>query len=312
MDKNALAPFLVQQACASGQSLLKVQQFAREAGISLNDDEEFIITLNQLKQAFPELGSEMETVMREAINSGTPNKSPILTIPHNPVAPTNSIIPNVATGEDVFRQLKAAVRDGTAREQFPVGTLIQDTWTDVKTGLAYDMPLRIVDYRKMMIDGLLRNTATLLRQYVLPKERIFDDSTTDYCIAQIRSYLRGHYAQGCSKELLEVAVTSNITVNSERLKDQFFLPAPEELGVIIPGLNDYSQCAKWEYFRDTPESWDSYCEKRIFTTPDDSRRYVWLRSRYNSSLVCYVSTLGRAYSNPPSNSYSVLAACKIA
>ncbi len=254
--------------------------------------------------------------LREFVGGGQDTCPSIAPAATSPPKNTPAIIspPEKTASSHMLLRLRDAIRRGDAWERVPVGTIIPDTWTDIKTGKIYDMPLRIVHYGGRTVnDGEYRNTATLLRQYVLPQERIFDGKNTDYCITWIRDYLEGDYAQGCSKALSRVAVPGNITVNDGSLQAKFFLPAPEELGVIIPGLNDGTWHPKWEYFRDTPESQDGYCEKRIFTTPDGSKRRVWLRSRNGFNNICSSNASGGVdYFGSPSYSLGVLVACIIA
>lgn len=80
---------------------------------------------------------------------------------------------------ELLRELQLAVRKGTARKRFPVGTLIADSWTDTATGRRYDSPLIIVEYRDVQLkNGGMRLGAILLRQKALPIRVQFDASDT--------------------------------------------------------------------------------------------------------------------------------------
>lgn len=74
--------------------------------------------------------------------------------------------------------LKAAMIAGNcdeARLFFPVGTLIQDVWTDQETGEVHNMPFRITHYGQALTEDWGRYWAVfLLRQYGVPFAFPFD------------------------------------------------------------------------------------------------------------------------------------------
>ncbi len=211
-----------------------------------------------------------------------------------------------------FLGLRAAVRDGSARQRFPVGTVLPDHWTDIKTNETFDMPWRIVDYRDIRAtpDGELRPAAILLRVNTVAREIAFD--LNERCIydgSSICTYMATDYEQGCSAGIREAA--SSIWLPEEGVVANFFLPSPEELHSDVRGASRLEELT-WEYFCDAPTH--RGCEKRTFcdVLTGHRARNVWLRSRYAAFSVCGVRTDGYVSTAGPFNAYSVLAACAIA
>lgn len=219
--------------------------------------------------------------------------------------------------DSIFRQLQNAIDNGTYRERFPVGTILPDTWTDADSGVIYDMPLRIVDYREVTLaNGKSTIGAILLRVNASPNSITFAPETPIYSRSYARAYLNTTYRDGCSAELLDVIVATSQENIYEGEKDisqgWMFLPTPEELHVNLEEHSDAEvDLLAWEYFRDTPTNPIEDCEKRVFRDPNGSAQGVWLRSRYSSSYVCCVNPNGYVGSYYPSNSGGVLAACII-
>lgn len=74
-----------------------------------------------------------------------------------------------AEPEPMLKRLQKAVRKGTAKVEFPVGTVIADAWTDTVTKVIYEAPLRIVAYgRVRLASGKECTGAILLRERALP------------------------------------------------------------------------------------------------------------------------------------------------
>lgn len=220
--------------------------------------------------------------------------------------------------DSIFRQLQNAIDDGTYREQFPVGTILPDTWTDTDSGIIYDMPLRIVDYREVTLaNGKSTVGAILLRVNASPNSITFASATSIYSRSYARAYLNAAYRDGCSAELLDVIVATSQESIYEGEKDVsqgwMFLPTPEELHVNLEEHSDaeVDDLLAWEYFRDTPTNPIEDCEKRGFRDPNGSAQSVWLRSRYNSRFVRYMGPTGLVGLDDPSYDRGVLAACII-
>lgn len=212
----------------------------------------------------------------------------------------------------VFRTLRDAVRSNTARKTFPVGTILPDTWQDVTTDQTYDAPWRVVDYRKVLIsDKSERLVAILLREFVSATRRVFDQASPLYLVAQISQYMEVEYAQGCSSELLKAVTPHQITVDDQTMLATFFLPAPEELGIIIPKLNGHLRNRKWEYFRKLPEGRFAECKRRAFQDCNGQSRLVWTRSHNGSGHVYYLNSNGCLYHRDSSSECGILATCAV-
>lgn len=83
----------------------------------------------------------------------------------------------VPAKENPFRELQLAVRAGRVGSEFPIGTRIPDTWTDTINGVAYQMPLIVVDYRLVeTMEGDFRTAAILMREHASPVMLQFDQA----------------------------------------------------------------------------------------------------------------------------------------
>lgn len=212
----------------------------------------------------------------------------------------------------VFRTLRDAARSNTASKMFPVGTILPDTWQDVTAGQTYDAPWRVVDYRKVLTaDKSERLVAILLREFVSATRQVFDQASSLYLVAQISQYMEVEYAQGCSPELLKAVTPHQITVDDQTMLATFFLPAPEELGIIIPSLNGHLRDQKWEYFRKLPEGRFAECKRRAFQDCNGQSRLVWTRSHNGSGHVYYLNSNGCLYHRDSSSECGILATCAV-
>lgn len=248
-----------------------------------------------------------------------------------------------------FEQLQMAIRDGTAREKFPVGTIFADTWTDTRNNKAYDMPIRLVHYGEINTRaGSPRFGATLQRIHATPLEVVFDGEDPDFphgsnCLylSEIVQWLnsdqpatswwkalhpkdvpseftRTHdgYLRGCSAELMS-CVAENVEVGQltetgiHSMPCRFFLPSAEDLH-ISTGREDIEN-AVWEYYCDTPTDNQKPCLKRVFTNPSGIAQYCWLRSAYrgNAYRVWVAAADGSAFYNNALTAYACTPACVI-
>lgn len=249
-----------------------------------------------------------------------------------------------------FKQLQRAVRDGTAREKFPVGTIFADTWTDTRNGIVYDMPLRLVHYGAINTRaGSPRFGATLQRIHATPLEVVFDGEDPDFphgsnCLylSEIVQWLnsdqpatswwkalhsddvpseftRTHdgYLRGCSAELMS-CVTENVEVGQlietgiHSMPCRFFLPSAENLHISTGSEEDIENEA-WEYYRDTPTDSRRPCPKRAFTNPSGSAQYCWTRSadRSPASAVWYVYADGSVGNYYANSAFACAPACVV-
>lgn len=204
--------------------------------------------------------------------------------------------------KNIFRQLRDAVRSGTARELFPTGTEIPDVWYSSTTKI--DAPLIIVNYGTIRTPEGDKEAVTLLRKYVACK-RPFDDRTVEFPKSKLARWLATDYASACSLALREVIKDSEIWCDPGTLfTTSWFIPSLEEL-----------------HFEDSPESWEYFCDtaaslipshkKRIFTDVHLQPQCVCLRSRGTSNSVCYVNSDGNVSVGTPSYNGGVLPACVI-
>lgn len=225
-----------------------------------------------------------------------------------------------ATSANIFLQLEDAIDDGTYWEKFPVGAILPDTWTDVSTGKTYEMPWRIVDYRKVTLsDHRKAFGATLLRVYASPNDVMFDTCNERFRDSYVLQYLNAEdgYLAGCSAELREAIVATIISAPYGCVEDeicsQIFIPSPEEFHVDAD--QDYLEGAldhfAWEYFLNAPTDRHQICGKRSFLSPNGHHKSVWLRSHYAGGLVCSIDNGGIVYINSPCLSLGVLPACVI-
>lgn len=191
------------------------------------------------------------------------------------------VITSAAAEKDIFRRLQAAVRDGTAREKFPVGTIIPDTWTDVEKSVTYSMPLIVVDYRKWhMANGGLCMGATLLRQNALPWEAPFygQRGLLGYAESVPHTVLNDRHLEGCSKGLKTVIAEVTLFDPEGKILASAFVPSMDELHVSPHFFRGPEEMQTWEYFWHTPTDWTASCEERARRDPSGKARSCWTRS----------------------------------
>lgn len=197
--------------------------------------------------------------------------------------------------EDVCRALR-----GKSDGIFPIGTEIEDTWTDVESGKSYLNPLIIAQYDSYIArsSGEEFQVAVLLRRYVLPKSRMFDKGgMVKYEQSDIAKYLGTTYAEGCSKELLAVAQWTMISTGYGGMRARFFIPSISEL------------MDEWEYSSNNLDD-ESRFPFSGFMDDGDQKRHVWLRPDYFLlDGVRVVSPYGAIDDADPSDSNGVLPAC---
>lgn len=251
-----------------------------------------------------------------------------------------------------FEQLQRAIRDCTARDKFPVGTIFADTWTDTRNGKVYNMPLRLVHYGEVRTHAAgLRVGAILQRVYATPFEMPFDGQdmqfnfgSNDLRLSEIAQWLNSNqpaahwwqpmhtsdcpsnftsekdgYLRGCSADLRAylaegVLVEQSTDIGATSKICQFFLPSAENLHIDVEDPRVDLENETWEYYRDTPTDHRKPCQKRVFTDPSGSPQIIWLRSanRGNAGLVWYVNTDGSVYNGFANFAYACAPACVIA
>lgn len=293
MDQEVIISALLQQSCDSAKSLLLMQQTLAQFDVDLSHDPQFTPFLTSLQAAFPMSASS------EAIT----------------LAPTGS---SNAQGDHIFHKLQCAVRDGTAREKYPVGKEIPDQWTDVTKDKTFAMPWRIVDYRDVLLaNGEKRLAAILLRIYAsLIKIKFNEYYTNIYDGSNVERFLQNDYRDGCTPELLDAIVKIQLPGRGCALRPAtLFIPRAEELHIAMSqdSTPNIDQMA-WEYFRDTPTEYTTPCQKRIFRDTNGVPQVCWTRSGLNLfHLIWTIDTNGAAeYRNVSDGSSCALVACAIA
>lgn len=240
----------------------------------------------------------------------------------NPSSQNDTVQVSAHLETGIFQQLQDAIADGRHRELFPVGTLLPDTWTNLETSALCDMPLRIVDYRKIKLaSGEETLGATLLRQHATPNLVAFCKSSlaypfgsNEYFESDVRAYLDTEYYKGCSAALL--SSLANIRLD-DKADARFFLPSLEALhfdDVYLRSHTTYKNKPAWEYFQDTPSDPAMICSKRAICDPDGNKRQYLTRTRHNGSAECvYIVTVdGGAHSlNLASYVHPIAPACVI-
>lgn len=285
MEKDSAISILTQQAINSGRSILQVQQtLTSEYGQDLRDHPEF-------QQLLAEIGD---------IFSASTSAKP-------------TTIPRSST--DIFHQLQLAVRDGAARDKYPIGMEIPDQWTDLAQNKSFSMPWRIVDYQNvLLVNGEERPAVILLRIYASPVKIKFSERYVNvYDGSHVKRFLQYDYRDGCTPELLDVIAEIKLPgcVHPATL----FIPRAEELHIatkqeFMPKLDQTS----WEYFRDTPTDCSTPCQKRVFRDSNGVSQFCWTRSKLSLlHLAWAINTRGAAaFRNVADDSSCILVACAIA
>lgn len=208
--------------------------------------------------------------------------------------------------------LKAALNRGVAANTYPVGTEIEDEYDGQSN------PLIVAQYLDESNNSAYYNSngVILVRKYVEPVSQTFG-SNVNYITSTIIGFLDTTYYNNCSEELK--STISNFGVpyytgtQMEKVTGKWFLMSAYE--VCSKGSGTY-EGVMWDYWKEkthlsAPDNLLSSNSGRIMKGRDGTNQHVWLRSRYDSSLVCYVYTTGDVTYNGPSNSYGVIPACFI-
>lgn len=226
-------------------------------------------------------------------------------------------------GEDpcsskTFANLKTALKNGTAKECFPVGTEIPDTWNGNSNAMVVAHYLDSTNNSAYSgAEGVI-----LIRKYVEPTEVDYDTSTAIYSDASIRSYLNTTYLSGCTNDLKNVM--SSITICSivpgpygsapAYTTGKLFLMSTEEMGG-IPNATYGKYFEIWEE-RGLTSLGGSASPARILTDRDGNIAKAWTRtSQYSRTFgytVASVSKTGGLVASLLSEGpFGVLPACFI-
>lgn len=219
--------------------------------------------------------------------------------------------------------LKKALDNGTAQELFPVGTRIDDTWTDIGAVKTYPAPLIVADYREFNTldeDENIKKRlgAVLIREDTLPGKWAFNDyrdRLLTYEDSSAASALANKYADGCSDELSRLATKFMLTENGIVVMPvTHFLPSVEELAIMTNPDRAYGPddaWAAWELFRETPTvAGRDDCQKLACSSPYYTRTTI--RSGCYEGSAWAVGHCGDPSKQDPRLTISFRPACIIA
>lgn len=231
----------------------------------------------------------------------------------NLVGAVDSIPTNTLAG------LKAALKNGTAQEKFPIGHEIPDTYAGNSN------PLIVAQYLDNTNNSAYGGAVgvILIRKYVEPIAQEFGrvsyigGSMTPQ--SAIKTFLETTYLNNCSDTTK--SLISNIDIpywydNSTYSVPStwFLMSAREVMSVAI--VSKQVEGIGWQYWKDktglsAPDQNSN--PGRIVTNRSGTAQYWWLRSIYSTrqSTVCLVHAGGSTYYGSPSDKRGVLPACFI-
>lgn len=201
---------------------------------------------------------------------------------------------------------KKALTDGTAREKYPVGTLLEDTYNGVSNPMIVGQYLDSTNNSKYY--GAVG--AILIRKYVEPSAMQYG-TTTAYNTSGLRSFLGSDYLDNCSNEMKAVISDIDIVAGITRLTDKWFAMSDTEL---YSNRSSTSEGIAFDYWKKaTGLSSPSYAANsgRIVTDRNGVAYVAWTRSLYSTREVCGIDFNGMIGYNAPSQAYGVLPACFI-
>lgn len=270
-------------AIGIGETFLKIQRLMLEQGENPLNDPRLASVLKENQVLYARILRERQILGSDGkpITTGKANNEPRfgsevgeLSLAANDKLNTSSIIVKRPIGN--LQQLQLALGEGVAGERFPVGTVFADMWTDIDNGKTYEMPLRLVDYRKVTLaSGEKRMGAVLLRVNAVPHWIEFGRKKS-YPDSDVHFWLQEGYAQGCSEELLQV-VTPIVLEDMGGLEVKFFLPRVEELH-LDPDKNPALEKLVWEFYANMPTDCEELCEERVFLDLSGEASECWTRS----------------------------------
>lgn len=215
------------------------------------------------------------------------------------------INPFIVNGENIFQKLQLAIYEGTHSVDFPVGTILPDVWTHLKTGRRYFMPHILVDYRMVDLpEGVTVLGAVLLRQNATPVEIIFSEKDNNFEGSIAEFWLNsGEYFQGCSDGLREAATEIILEQGqiwqkiTPRVKTRFFLPTLENLFCAFGFLGEkkeeiLARNLAWAYFKNAHTNVYRPCAQRIFYDPNGNPRRYWVNSVLDNRTRFYGAIVG--------------------
>lgn len=240
-------------------------------------------------------------------NATTALALPCVFVPVTPV-----LVPSVAG-------LKEALSKGTAKDTYPVGTEIEDTYAGNSN------PLIIVQYLDSSNNSTYNGAegAILLRKYVEPISQQFYRSAGmgQYPVSDIKTFLDTTYLNNCSDELKQFLSPIGVPYyypysdgpQWRTVEGKWFLMSGYECTLEVAANQEGIM---WDYWKNrasaaVPNNTDD--PNRIVYDRDGVARNAWLRSASTTvNRVCYLWTGGRGSQQDSNASLGVLPACFIA
>lgn len=214
-------------------------------------------------------------------------------------APPNSLL-----------RLEQALHSNNAKELFPVGTEILDTYGGA------DSPLIVVQYLDSSNSGVYGGVegVILIRKYVEPVGYKFGD-TANYIDSNIITFLRTDYLENCSTQLKKmlsaIEIPSFDGASTISVFSKWFIMSDTE---VYSNFSPYVEGFAWDYWKQktgfsSPSTNSS--PGRILRSRDGEARFVWLRTRSAPYTLTAISQNGGIFNPGSTSSYGVLPACFI-
>lgn len=204
--------------------------------------------------------------------------------------------------------LKAALKNGTAQEKFPVGHEIPDTYAGNSNPLVVAQYLNPNNNSKYGgAEGVI-----LIRKYVEPASYVFSSvgpAAIDYATSDVLTFLKTNYLQNCSddlKSLVSPLAVPYYVYDGTNIYDDSKLTYVRSEWNLCSGteiLNPRAYSGEgiafdiWKQRMGYSSPNDAPTQGRVVLGIDGEAKYWWERSFAASAPynVCYVSTSGDTY-----------------
>lgn len=210
-------------------------------------------------------------------------------------------------------EFKKALDNGTAEQDYPVGTEIPDKWD------GEDNPLIVAQYLDDSNNSEYGGArgGVLIRKYATTETYAFSDQYADYQTSPIRSYLDTEYLDKTSDELkpfiseISIPVVDYYKVHGQ-VDSKWFLMSSTE----VCAVESLSTGIIWDYWK-KQTGWTSGSNApnagRIVYDRNGAAQFYWLRSCYSASNEYAMDKTGYVGGyNARNYSFSLLPACFIA
>lgn len=224
-------------------------------------------------------------------------------------------IRSIPTGPSL-KGLKRALDNGTAQQDYPIGTTLEDEYNGQSNPLIVAQHLD--SSNNSTYDGA--EGVILIRKFVEPTSQIFgvNNASSLYNVSTIKGFLDTDYLDKCSdtlKSLLSEIAIQYYNGSSTTLigNNKFFLMSDTEINsrVAVAGIEGFA----WKYWKDiTGLSAASSAANsgRIVKDRNGNAVNTWLRTRYDQNYnALYIYTNGGINGRSTTTEYGVLPACFI-